>query len=72
MAHGDVYKCFKLYFPQFADGNAEMWFPNGKDSIRVRMKDKREVIFTCGGKDNWKLETMKSFINGRKGEKVMK
>ncbi len=72
MAHGDIYKWFKLYFPQHAEENAEIWFPNGKNSIRVRTTDNRELIFTCNGKDDWRLETVKSFINGRKGEKVMK
>lgn len=72
MAHGDVYKCFELYFPQYAGENVELWFQNGKNSIRVRTTDKREFIFTCNGKDDWRFETVKSFIKGRKGEKVMK
>ncbi len=72
MAHGDVYKWFELYFPQYAGENTEMWFPNGKNSIRVRQTNKQEFIFTYNGKDDWRFETVKSFIKGRKGEKVMK
>lgn len=72
MAHGDVYKWFELYFPHYAGGNAEMWFPNGKNSIRVRQTNGQEFIFTYNGKNDWRFETVKSFIKGRKGEKVMK
>ncbi len=72
MAHGDVYKWFELYFPNYAGEKIEIWFPNGKNSIRVRQTNKQEFIFTYSGKDDWRLETAKSFAKGRKGEKVMK
>lgn len=72
MAHGDVYKWFELYFPQYAGENIEIWFPNDRNSIRVRQTNKQEFIFTYNGKDDWRFETIKSFIKGRKGEKVMK
>ena len=42
MAHGDVYKWFELYFPNYAGGNVEIWFQNGKNSIRVRQTNKQE------------------------------
>ncbi len=31
-----------------------------------------EVLDGTCGKDDWRFETVKSFIKGRKGEKVMK
>ena len=62
MAHGDVYKWFELYFTNNAGGNVEIWFPNGKNSIRVRQTNKQEFIFTYNGKDDWRFETAKSFI----------
>lgn len=62
MAHGDVYKWFELYFPNYTGGNVEIWFPNGKNSIRVRQTNKQEFIFTYNGKDDWRFETAKSFI----------
>ncbi len=62
MAHGDVYKWFELYFPNYAGGNVEIWFPNGKNSIRVRQTNKQEFIFTYNRKDDWRFETAKSFI----------
>ena len=62
MAHGDVSKWFELYFPNYAGENVEIWFPNGKNSIRVRQTNKQEFIFTYNGKDDWRFETAKSFI----------
>lgn len=50
MAHGDVYKWFELYFPQYAGEKT----------------NKQEFVFTCNGKDDWRFETVKSFINGGK------
>lgn len=65
MVHQRVFELFTLYFPNYSNENAEVWFANGKNSIRVRLKDKRELIFTYSGQDNWKLETMKSFLGSR-------
>lgn len=63
MLHKEVYKWFKLYFPLYARENVEVWFPNGKNSVRVRQKNGQEFIFSYNGKDDWKFETRKSFVN---------
>lgn len=63
MVHKEVYKQFELYFPLYAGKNVEVWFPNGKNSVRVRQKNGQEFIFSYSGKDDWKFETRKSFIN---------
>lgn len=63
MVHKEVYKQFELYFPLYAGENVEVWFPNGKNSVRVRQKNGQEFIFSYNGKDDWKFETRKSFIN---------
>lgn len=63
MVHKEVYKWFELYFPLYAGENVEVWFPNGKNSVRVRQKNGQEFIFSYNGKDDWKFETRKSFIN---------
>lgn len=63
MVHEEVYKWFELYFPLYAGGNVEVWFPNGKNSVRIRQKNGQEFIFSYNGKDDWKFETRKSFIN---------
>lgn len=47
------------------------WFPNGKNSIRVRFKKTTlpfelnkdgELIFTAESRDEWRLETIDSWI----------
>lgn len=69
MTHIDVYKRFALYFPNYADKNMDKWFPNGKNSIRVRQANGREFIFTYNNQNDWRLETIKSFLNNAKGER---
>lgn len=67
MTHNDVYKWFELYFPAYSGDNVDVWFSNGKNSIRVRQTNGQEFIFTYNGKDDWKFETVKSFLNTMKG-----
>lgn len=62
MSHKDVYAKFELYFPEYAGDKTEIWFPNGKNSIRVRQTNKQEFIFTFHGEVDWKFETIKSFF----------
>lgn len=64
MEHKEIYKWFELYLPQFAKNVAE-WFPNGKNSVRVRMRNGQDFIFTCNGTDDWSFETVVSFINNK-------
>lgn len=70
MIHKEVYKQFEFYLPLFAQ-NVEVWFPNGKNSIRVRQTDKREFIFTYDGQRRWIFETVENFLNRMKGERKM-
>lgn len=69
MTHKSVYQWFELYFPQYAGNKVEVWFQNGKNSIRIRQKNHQEFIFTFNDKDDWRFETVKSFINELKGGK---
>jgi hypothetical protein len=50
----------------------EEWFPNGLNSVRIRLKEnaplpfdipKVDLIFTAKSRENWKLETADSFID---------
>lgn len=61
MLHDDVYKQFKLYFPRFSKKIIQ-WFPNGKNSIRVRRMDGYDFVFTFYDEDTWSFETVDSFI----------
>lgn len=62
MVHTDVYKLFKLTLPTFAEKMTE-YFPNGKNSIRVRNSGARqEYVFTVNGANEWRFETIDSFL----------
>lgn len=43
MVHSKVFECFQEHLPAFAE-KVETYFPNGKNSIRVRQKDGKEFI----------------------------
>ena len=63
MVHTDIFKKFKQ-FSKMKDDSVKEWFPNGKDSIRVRFIDEKEIVFTFKAHDNWRFETVESFIKG--------
>ena len=67
MRHHIVFKVFRETLPQFAD-NAAIWFPNGKNSIRVRETDGSEYVFTLAESEKeWQFETVSNFIRRLKG-----
>ena len=69
MSHAEVYKAFRQYFPTYVGENIAAWFPNGRNSIRVREANGDEFIFSFNNGKDWKFETIGSFLNGKKGEK---
>ena len=70
MTHKDIYKWFKHIFPQYSERLKE-WFPNGKDSIRIRLETGRDFVFTYHNREDWRFETVDSFIKQMKGAKNM-
>ena len=51
------------------------WFPNGCNSVRIRLKEgvmlpfdipKVDLIFTAESREIWKLETVQSWVNTAK------
>ena len=66
MIHSKVFKCFQECLPTFYE-NAETYFPNGKNSIRVRQKDGKEFIFSFNGEKTWRFETVDRFLADMKG-----
>ena len=62
MAHVDVFKMFESYFSNYAGDNVETWFMNGKNCIRIRLKDKRQFIFTFNDSKDWKLESAERYL----------
>lgn len=61
MLHKDVLNNFKTVFPQYAD-SIDIWFPSGKNRVRVRLTNGHEFIFTHNSESDWCLETVDSFI----------
>ena len=68
MLHIDVLKRFKEIFP-IKDGSIEYWWPNGKNSIRVRLKNSFELVLTYLSNKKWRLETVESFNENDKLQK---
>ena len=66
MLQKDVLEKFKELFPQYAE-QVEMWFPNGKNSIRVRTHERHDYVFTYHAKYCWSLETIDIYVDRMKG-----
>ena len=62
MTHNEVLKHFALYFPLYSGDKVDTWFPNGRNSIRVRQTNGQEFIFTFHSHKDWRFETIDSFI----------
>lgn len=72
MTHATVLKYFKEEFPHYFE-DSTIWFPNGKNSIRVRLKDNRgDLVFTIDEKKNWMVETLGCHINRMNAERKLK
>lgn len=67
MIHKHIFKKFEEYFPAYAN-DSEAWFPAGKNTIRIRLKNKREFIFQYDGPNDMRFETMEFFVERMKGE----
>lgn len=67
--HKEILKRLKEIFPEIVSETMVGWFPNGKNSIRYRNIHDEDFIFTYHSSENWKLETVKSFLNGLYGGK---
>ena len=46
MSHSEIMKWFEYYFPDYSRNRVDVWFPNGRNSIRIRQKNGQEFIFT--------------------------
>ncbi len=66
MKHVDIYKRFKAQFPEY-NKQIEDWFPNGKNSVRVRVKSGSDFVFTYDDHEDWCFETVESHIRKMKG-----
>lgn len=68
MVHSDIFKYFKDCLPACAEETDE-YFPSGKNTIRVRQKNRQDFIFQYNGPKAWKFQTIDQFIADMKGDK---
>ena len=67
MLQEEVFHQLSRYFPEYYE-NTKEWFPNGKDSIRVRLYSGSDFVFTYHSDNDWCFETVDSHIRKMKGE----
>lgn len=56
MLHNELFDVFKA-ITHIPDDAIDCWFPNGKRSVRVRLKNGLEVILTYDSPRKWAIET---------------
>lgn len=72
MLQKDIFEKFKILFPMYSQA-VTTWFPNGKGSIRVRLGEVNgDFVFTFRNNNEWKFETVNSFINNTLKSKEIK
>lgn len=67
MTHPEVLKQFKIHFA-VKDTDIDCWYPNGKNSIRIRSVTYGDLIFTYHNKKKWRLESVESYLDSIKVE----
>lgn len=68
MVHNEVFKKFKEK-ANVSERIIDCWFPNGKNSIRVRLINKADMVFTYTDDKHWELEEVTEFIKNMKEKK---
>lgn len=68
MSQKMIYEHFCVLMPAFSY-SVDTWFPNGPGSIRIRLIDKEEFIFTYKSLTEWQFETLKNYMNKLKEAK---
>ena len=69
MTHKDLLKIFEQLLPNYSGIKISAWFPNGRNSIRIRHNNKREYVFTYNGPNDWIFKTLDSFLKKMGGNK---
>jgi hypothetical protein len=63
MMHKELLETLKQLL-NLEDSDIKAWYPNGRGSIRVSTtKFSYDLVFTHVRKGDWKLETMRSYLN---------
>jgi hypothetical protein len=67
MVHAQVYDFFRQVLP-LEEKEAKVYFPNGRNSIRIRKRNGQEFIFSYRSQTEWAYETVDLFLARLKGE----
>lgn len=70
MTRRNILDLFVHFFPHFGE-KIDLWFPHGKNCIRVRLKSGCELMFAYNGPKDWMVETADSYIKKMKGVQRM-
>lgn len=74
MSHKQLFELFRRMFPDQVKDTI-IYFPNGKNSIRLRGFGDypffgQDFVFSYDGKEDWRLETVDSYLKwAMKGDK---
>lgn len=58
MNHKRIYEYFSKNVPDYAD-RTKLYIKNKHNSIKLKLLNGEEYIFTINGKNNWKLERIR-------------
>ena len=67
MSHKLVYDSYKA-LANVTDADVKCWFPNGNRSVRVRLHNGQEVVFTYYSPVRWRIETIDLFVEKLGGD----
>lgn len=73
MTPREVFERFQRLAPDFSHEKVTIWYPHGQNTIRLRMVDRKEFIFSIENGE-WHLQTLAAYLkslqdNRLKGEK---
>lgn len=60
MNHGEIYKYFELYFPDFSGDKVDVWFQNGKTAFVFGRKTVRNLYLLITVKTTGNLKLLKA------------
>lgn len=61
MLHNELFDAFKR-IAKIPDEHIDCWFPNGSNSVRVRLTGGLELVLTYQSSTMWRLETVDYFL----------
>ena len=71
MVAQQTFEVFKKTLPEYGERTV-IWFPSGKNGIRVRLDNGCEFIFIYNNSDDWSFETVDCYIKKMKGGAKMR